>query len=433
MKKVLERQEDLNLWLEAKDKIRMVAPIPGTSRIGIEVPNSKATLVGLKSVVTSRQFREASMSGLYFPFGKSTIGETVLLDIAEMPHLLVAGSTGTGKSVFLNSLLISLTYKYTPEELRIIIVDPKVVEFTAFMGLPHLMFDDVITDNRKTCAMLEWAVEKMDERYRLLNENRVKKISEYNELMAKTGGRKMPRMLIIIDEFAEIMSSSAEKKLLENKINRLAAKARAAGIHLILATQRPSADIVEGSIKTNFVSRIAFKMGSSVDAQVIMNEPGSEKLLGKGDAMYRVSGMSNTERAQCAYISEKEIDAVCDYIRSHNRCYYDEFALEQINKNSQEEDTSSAGATVVSEGGAPPKNDDEIIKQAMRVAINENNVSGSMLQRKLGLGYPKAAKIMDILVSRGYVGAPIDSRRREILMDRASFEQTFGESFIKEQ
>ena len=221
---------------------------------------------------------------------------------------------------------------------------------------------------------------------------------------------------------------------MENKITRLAAKARAAGIHLIFAAQRPSADVVDGSIKTNFASRMAFKMASAVDAQVVMGETGAEKLLGYGDVLHRTGKMSFTERAQGALIEKPEIKRVCDYLRDNNKCYFDEFALEAINKGVEDEvssmDTASASGGGQAVGGADMsavRNDDEIIKQAMRIAILTNNVSGSMLQRKLGLGYPKAAKIMDKLMAKGYVGAPIDNRHREILMDREQFKQVFGE------
>ena len=429
IKRVTEKYEDLNLWIAARDKIRLVAPIQGTSRIGIEVPNASPATVGLKGLIESKEFKLAKQTSLSFCLGKDIVGKPVILDISKMPHLLVAGATGTGKSVFLNTLLMSLIYKYSPEELRIILVDPKVVEFSIFKGIPNLMFNEIFTDNARVCSMLEWAVQEMEERYRKLNDVLTKNIDEYNAYMEKKKGKKIPKILIIIDEFADLMNSSSERKLLENKISRLAAKARAAGIHLIMATQRPSADIMEGSIKTNFTSRIAFKMSSSTDAVVIMGESGAEKLLGRGDVLFRTSTMPSSERAQGCFVDTPEIDAVCRYVKEHNECYYDEFALEKILKGAQTED--SAPATSSFEGGSdtPAKSDDELIKKAMRFAISANNISISGMQRKLGIGFPKAGKLMDTLVEKGYVSETVDNKNRKILMTKEQFEEVFGEPF----
>ena len=433
VKRVTELQKDFNFRIAAHGTIRIVAPIPGTSRIGIEVPNSAPATVGLKELVMDPGFKNAKKSSLTFCLGKDLVGAPVNLDLSKMPHLLVAGATGTGKSVFLNTLLISLMYKYTPEELRIILVDPKIVEFSLFKGTPNLLFDEIITETPKACAMLDWACKEMDDRYRLLNENLVKNVDEYNAFMASKGGKPLYKILIIIDEFADLMATSNDKKNIENKISRIAAKARAAGIHLIMATQRPSVDIMEGSIKTNFTSRVAFKMSSPTDAQVIMGEIGAEKLLGRGDVLYRTSNMMTTERAQGAFIDTPEIDAICRYLKEHNKCYYNEFALDEINKNIEKEDAAAANATDVlgGESGADGNNksDEEIVKNAMRLAISTNNISISMMQRRLGLGYPRAGKIMDILVDRKYVSDSLNSRNREINMTKEEFENVFGEPF----
>ena len=361
--------------------------------------------------------------------GQDIVGRPVILDIAKMPHLLVAGATGTGKSVFLNTLLVSLIYKYSPEELRIILVDPKVVEFSIFRGIPNLMFNEIFTDNAKVCSMLEWAVQEMEDRYQKLNAVLAKNIEEYNGFMEKKKGKKIPKLLIIIDEFADLMNSSSERKLMENKISRLAAKARAAGIHLIMATQRPSADIMEGSIKTNFTSRIAFKMSSPTDAMVIMGEAGADKLLGRGDVLFRTSSMPSAERAQGCFIDTPEIDQVCKHIKEHNECYYDEFALEKILKGAQSEDTSAGDYIPASGDSTPAKSDEEFIKKAMRLAITANNISISGMQRKLGIGFPKAGKLMDTLVERGYVSESVDNKNRKILMTKEQFESVFGEPF----
>ncbi|MDY4186686.1 MAG: DNA translocase FtsK [Candidatus Borkfalkiaceae bacterium] len=437
VKRVTELQKDFNFRIAAHGTIRIVAPIPGTSRIGIEVPNSAPATVGLKELVMDQGFKNAKKSSLTFCLGKDLVGSPVNLDLSKMPHLLVAGATGTGKSVFLNTLLISLMYKYTPEELRIVLVDPKIVEFSLFKGTPNLLFDEIITETPKACAMLDWACKEMDDRYRLLNENLVKNVDEYNSFMASKGGKPLYKILIIIDEFADLMATSNDKKNIENKISRIAAKARAAGIHLIMATQRPSVDIMEGSIKTNFTSRVAFKMSSPTDAQVIMGEIGAEKLLGRGDVLYRTSNMMSTERAQGAFIDTPEIDAICRYLKEHNKCYYNEFALDEINKNiEKEEAANAANATDVlggESGDSSNKSDEEIVKNAMRLAINNNNISISMMQRRLGLGYPRAGKIMDILVDRKYVSDSLNSRNREINMTKEEFETVFGEPFDASQ
>ncbi len=431
VKRILEKYEDLNLWIAARDKIRLVAPIQGTSRIGIEVPNASPATVGLKGLIESREFKTAKQSSLSFCLGQDIVGRPVILDISKMPHLLVAGATGTGKSVFLNTLLISLIYKYSPEELRIILVDPKVVEFSIFRGIPNLMFNEIFTDNAKVCSMLEWAVQEMEERYQKLNEVLAKNIEEYNAYMEKKKGKKIPKLLIIIDEFADLMNSSSERKLMENKISRLAAKARAAGIHLIMATQRPSADIMEGSIKTNFTSRIAFKMSSPTDAMVIMGEAGADKLLGRGDVLFRTSTMPSAERAQGCFVDTPEIERVCRYIKENNESYYDELALEKIIKGAQTEDASSAVSESPGGGevGGSAKSDDELIKRAMRLAISTNNISISGMQRKLGIGFPKAGKLIDTLVERGFVSEAIDNKTRKIFMTKEQFEEVFGEPF----
>lgn len=437
VKDVTKLQSDFNFRIAARGPIRIVAPIPGTSRVGIEVPNTTPTTVGLKGLVTDDSFKNAKKSSLTFCLGRDLVGGPVNLDISKMPHLLVAGATGTGKSVFLNTLLISLMYKYTPEELRIILVDPKIVEFSLFKGTPNLLFDEIITETSKACAMLDWACKEMDDRYRLLNENLVKNVDEYNTFMASKGGKPLYKILIIIDEFADLMATSNDKKNIENKISRIAAKARAAGIHLIMATQRPSVDIMEGSIKTNFTSRVAFKMSSSTDSQVIMGENGAEKLLGRGDVLYHTSSMMSTERAQGAFIDTPEIDAICRYLKEHNKCYYNEFALNEINKNIEKEAVDMANATDVlggeSGGDGNNKSDEEIVKNAMRLAINNKNISISMMQRRLGLGYPRAGKIMDILVDRKYVSDSLNSRNREINMTKEEFENVFGEPFDASQ
>lgn len=435
MRKVTEKYEDLNLWMEARSRIRIVAPIPGTSRIGLEVPNSELSTVGLKQIINSDEFKNAKKSSITFGLGKDMVGETVVADISKMPHLLVAGATGTGKSVFLNTLLVSLIYKYSPEDLRIVLVDPKFVEFSVYKGIPELLFGEIFTEASEACAMLDWMVAEMERRYQIFREGSVRDINEYNEKVEGTGEKKMFRILVLMDEFADLMNQQNDKKRMDTAISRLAAKARAAGIHLILATQRPTTDIVDGSIKTNFPSRIVFKMSSQTDAIVVMGEAGAEKLLGDGDMLYKVAKMTNTERAQGAFINAKEVSDVCEYVKVNNKTYYDDCALDSILKAKDAPESSADDADGGSAGGSGGEEgvikgaavEENFIKAAMRIAINGSNVSISLLQRKLGVGYPKAGKIVDVLESRGYISAQVDNNKRKILMTAEQFEQTFGE------
>ncbi len=433
MRKVTEKYEDLNLWMEARSRIRIIAPIPGTSRIGLEVPNSELATVGLKAVMNTDEFKNAKKSSISFGLGKDMVGKTIIADIAKMPHLLVAGATGTGKSVFLNTLLISLIYKYSPEELRIVLVDPKLVEFSVYEGIPELLFGEIFTEAGEACAMLDWMVAEMGRRYQIFRKAVVRDIDEYNEFAESKGEKKMFRILVLIDEFADLMKQQNDKKRMDTAIGRLAAKARSAGIHIILATQRPTTDIVDGSIKTNFPSRIVFKMSSQTDAIVVMGEAGAEKLLGDGDMMYKVGKMSTIERAQGAFINAREVGDVCAYVRENNKTYYDDRALNSILK-AKDSDVGSSDEGEPHGGGGGEDGavkgavvEESLIKAAMRIAINGSNVSISMLQRKLGVGYPKAGKIVDVLEARGYISAQVDNNKRKILMTAEQFEQTFGE------
>ena len=432
MRKVTEKYDDINLWVAAKSKIRIVAPIPGTSRIGLEVPNSELTTVGVKEVMNSDEFKNAKKSSITFTLGKDMVGKSLVADIAKMPHLLVAGATGTGKSVFLNTMLVSLMYKYSPDELRMVLVDPKLVEFSVYKSIPELLFGEIFTEPQETCAMLDWMVEEMGRRYHAFQEAMVRDIDEYNAYVSATKGKKMFRILILIDEFADLMAQQNDKKRMDTAIGRLAAKARSAGIHIILATQRPTTDIVDGSIKTNFPSRIVFKMSSPTDAMVVMGEAGAEKLLGDGDMFYKVGKMSTIERAQGAFITAKEVNDVCTFVKENNKTFYDERALEAIRKIGEENEAAAASGDY--EGGGDESSaakgssvEESLLKAAMRIAIHGGNVSISLLQRKLGVGYPKAGKIVDTLEAKGYISGQAENNKRKILMTAEQFEQTFGE------
>ncbi|MBO7215028.1 MAG: hypothetical protein J6V66_05985 [Clostridia bacterium] len=312
MNRVTKLQGDLNLRIAAKSAIRMIAPVPNSSYVGIEVPNKEADCVNIKDIIVSDQFINSKPFSLTFALGKDIIGNPVSLDLADMPHALVTGTTGSGKSVCLNTLIISLIAKYGPDELRFVIVDPKRVDLEPFKEIPHMMFGDIIEDVPMTNSMLTWAVEEMENRYRELAKNRSKNIKDYNTRARANGERIMPRIVIIMDEFADIMLQ--DKKGVATKVCLLAQKARAAGIHLVLAAQRPSVDVVEGPIKSNLPSRIVFRASSMPDSVVSLGEPGAEKLLGKGDCLYKTGGMLSIERVRGAYVSDEEMYDVIDFV-----------------------------------------------------------------------------------------------------------------------
>lgn len=423
IKNIMKYADDLKLRLETASEIRF-ATIPKTPFIGVEVPNDVKSTVGLRDVLESEVFVKAKSSSLTFAIGKDIVGNPVVADITKMPHLLIAGSTGTGKSVGLNSLLVSLMYKYSPQELRFIIVDPKQVEFTIFDGIPHMFFDEILCDAPKTVAMLNWAVKEMEDRYTKLKNAVVRNIDEYNDQIDPRKERKMPRIVIIIDEFADLMS--VEKKNIEEKIARIAQKARAAGMYLILATQRPDVKIIEGSIKTNFTSRMAFKMSNAIDSTTILGEAGAEKLLGAGDLLYKTSTMTNVERAQGAFISTEEIKNVVKYIKDHNRSYFNDAALRSITKESSPQIESVNG-----KGGAPGGLAEGMVSEdyirALKVAVQVGTISISLLQRKLSFGYPKAAKIVDWMTEEGYVVTTQAGKQKQVTMTMDEFIEKFGD------
>ena len=420
IKNIMKYADDLKLRLETASEIRF-ATIPKTPFIGVEVPNDVKSTVGLRDVLESEVFVKAKSSSLTFAIGKNIVGDPVVADITKMPHLLIAGSTGTGKSVGLNALLVSLMYKYSPQELRFIIVDPKQVEFTIFEGIPHMYFDEILCDAPKTVAMLNWAVKEMEDRYTKLKNAVVRNIDEYNDQIDPRRERKMPRIVIIVDEFADLMS--VEKKNIEDKIARIAQKARAAGMYLILATQRPDVKIIEGSIKTNFTSRMAFKMSNAIDSTTILGEAGAEKLLGAGDLLYKTSTMTNVERAQGAFISTEEIKNVVKYIKDHNKSYFNDAALRTITKDSAPQVESYNGKEGDLSSDAVP--DDYI--HALKVAVQMGTISISLLQRKLSFGYPKAAKIVDWMSDEGYIVTSQMGKQKQVTLTMDEFIEKFGD------
>ncbi len=426
--RITKLQRDINLRVAAKSEIRMIAPVPNTSYVGIEVPNRVQETVNLKELLNSEIFRSSKPSTLNFALGKDVVGSPVYLDIAEMPHLLISGTTGSGKSVCLNTMILSLVYKYSPQELRIVIVDPKRVDLEPFRTIPHMLFGDIIEDVPTTNSMLTWAVEEMENRYKVLAKSHTKNIKDYNAKASANGEKIMPRIVIIMDEFADIMLQ--DKKGVGDKVCAIAQKARAAGIHLVLAAQRPSADIVEGPIKSNLPSRIVFRASSAIDSQVSMGIPnaGAEKLLGKGDCLYKTGGMFGIERVMGAYVSDEEMFDIIDFVTENNECYFDYNnwskiqARVQANQPQETADHEGVGADV----NTDPNAVDPLYIKAMRIGYEFGGLSASFLQRKMCLGYQRAARVVDWLTDNGYVTPNSIAGKKQMILPIEEFEERFG-------
>ena len=427
-KDIFQAKADLAFRLKSSD-MRMYN-VPNESLIGIELPNKVVSIVGLKSVLSSPEYKQLKKKGLQFVLGKNILGKSVVLDLARMPHLLVSGATGMGKSVCLSSLLISLLYRYSPAEMRLIIIDPKIVEFNKYKGIPHLVFNDIIGVDKRALAVLEWAVGEMDRRYQFLADNICTNIGEYNDMIDTTKDKRIPYIVILIDEFAELIMADEgkNKKKIENYISRLAQKARAAGISLILATQRPSVDVISGTIKTNVASRICFKTASSTDSRVVIDENGAEKLVCKGDCFYKTSDEGFLQRAQGSLIENSEVQSVLDYIRKNNECYYDDKVLELINSYATEDEEGSNEDTVSQPTGGEV---DEVMKKALRIVIDQRRVSNSALRTKLGIGYNRAATIVEWMTKMKYVSAALDNKDRAVLITREQYVESYGD-FIED-
>ncbi len=418
VKKILAHQDDIALNLASNGDIRIEAPIPGRSVVGIEVPNDKISTVGIKEILSSKEFQEAK-SPLSFALGKEISGAIRICNLAKMPHLLVAGSTGSGKSVCLNSIIISMLYKSSPEDLKLILIDPKRVEFSMYNELPHLMLPNVITETDKAVNALTWAVNEMERRYGLFQESKARNLDEYNSTQAVLSGqtKKLPFIVIIIDELADLMMLA--KKDIEEKIMRLAQKARAAGIHLILATQRPSVNVITGTIKANFPSRIAFAVTSYVDSKTILDASGAEKLLGKGDMLYAPSDQAEPTRIQGCYIDGKEVDNVVEFVKSNNNYEFDMDEAQNVV-------TAPKGY-----GGNPfapnPSQSDELLPYALKLFIENGQASITMLQRRFRIGFSRAANLVDEMEQKGYVGPAEGSKQRPVFITMDEYRALFGD------
>ena len=416
--KIVGLTDDIKLNLAATD-IRIEAPIPGKAAIGIEVPNKENQMVALRDLLENREFQEFD-SNLAFAVGKDIAGKTIVTDIAKMPHMLIAGSTGSGKSVCINTLIMSILYKAHPDDVKLIMVDPKVVELSVYNGIPHLLIP-VVTDPKKASAALHWAVTEMEERYRKFADFNVRDLKGYNKKVLELASKgeepvpkKLPQIVIIVDELADLMMVCPGE--VEESICRLAQLARACGIHVIIATQRPSVDVITGLIKANMPSRVAFAVASGVDSRTILDQVGAEKLLGKGDMLFYPQGYSKPARVQGAFVSDKEVYDVVDFLK--NQEYGNVYANDVEEKlNNMESSTGN------SSGGGSSENDlDEYFAEAGRFIIDKDKASIGSLQRLLKIGFNRAARIMDQLCEYGVVGEEEGTKPRKVLMTLEEFE-----------
>lgn len=418
--KIVGLADDIKLNLAAAD-IRIEAPIPGKAAVGIEVPNKENSAVMLRDLLESKEFK-GSPSKIAFAAGKDIAGKTVVADIAKMPHVLIAGATGSGKSVCINTLIMSILYKATPEEVKLVMIDPKVVELSVYNGIPHLMIP-VVTDPKKAAGALNWAVAEMTRRYQAFAEENVRDMKGYNEKMrsmpeTEEGKRAvLPQIVIIVDELADLMMVASGE--VEEAICRLAQLARAAGLHLVLATQRPSVNVITGLIKANMPSRIAFSVSSGVDSRTIIDMNGAEKLLGKGDMLFYPAGYQKPVRVQGSFVSDKEVQAVVDYlIHNNGDAVYDEEIVSHVN-------TAKVGTSA--EAPSEGEGRDVYFADAGRLIIEKDKASIGMLQRSFKIGFNRAARIMDQLCEAGVVGGEEGTKPRKILMAAEEFERFVAE------
>ncbi len=399
VQRITSLSDDIALTMKVA-AVRIVAPIPGKNRVGIEVPNIQTTMVSLREVLACDEFKNAN-SKLTLALGKDTAGKPIITDLGEMPHMLIAGTTGSGKTVCVNGIILSMLFNATPNDVKFLMVDPKMVELAPYNGLPHLLCP-VVTDPKKVATALAWVTNEMDERYQLLAKEGCRNIEAYNQKK-----QKLPYIVVIIDELADLMMIARDQ--VESAIARLAQLSRAVGIHLVLATQRPSVDVITGVIKANFPARISFKVASKVDSRTVLDMNGAEKLMGRGDLLFLEPGQPKPIRAQSSYVKDSEIENVLQFIKKQAEPIYDETILKQ-------QDQSQLG---------PALEKDELFDTASRLIIETGQASVSILQRRLRLGYTRAARLIDMMQDEGLVGPYRGSKPREILIDR--------EKWLKEQ
>ncbi len=410
--KIAKLSDDIALNLAA-ESIRIEAPIPGKQAVGIEIPNAEKEIVHFRDVVESKEFNEAE-SKLSMGLGKNIAGEIVIANIGKMPHVLIAGSTGSGKSVCINTLIASILYKAKPSEVRLLMVDPKVVELSVYNGIPHLLIP-VVTDPKKAAGALAWAVQEMENRYASFAEKGVRDLKGYNEALQKDGEEgKLPQIVIIIDELADLMMVAAKE--VEDSICRLAQKARAAGMHLVIATQRPSVDVITGIIKANIPSRIAFAVSSQIDSRTILDMAGAEKLLGKGDMLFYPIGASKPVRVQGAFVSDSEVEKIVDFIKSSTgETKYNDDIIEQI-ENANKSDREI-------EEDKEDDDCDEYLMEAIDMVVEIGQASASFIQRRFKVGYARAGRIIDQMEARGIISEYEGSKPRKVLITKEQWQE----------
>ena len=412
--KIANLADDIALNLAA-ESIRIEAPIPGKQAVGIEIPNKEKESVPLRDVIESEEF-ENNNSKLAVALGKDVAGNVVLADVAKMPHVLIAGSTGSGKSVCINTIITSFIYNAKPSEVKLVMVDPKVVELSVYNGIPHLLIP-VVTDPRKAAGALAWAVQEMDKRYNLFAEKGVRDLKGYNAAIEnESDGEivgKLPQIVIIIDELADLMMVAAKE--VEESICRLAQKARAAGMHLVIATQRPSVDVITGLIKANVPSRIAFAVSSQIDSRTILDQVGAEKLLGKGDMLFYPVGASKPIRVQGAFVSDSEVEKIVDFIKSNGIATYNEDIIEEIEKSNKSEGQM--------EKDAEDDDTDPLLMEAIDTVVEIGQASTSFIQRRFKVGYARAGRIIDQMEARGIISGYEGSKPRQVLITKERLEE----------
>lgn len=418
VRSIVNLVDDIALNL-ATSGVRIEAPIPGKQAVGIEVPNRNVSTVYLRELIENDKFKNSS-SKVTVSLGVDVSNEPVFADIAKMPHLLIAGATGMGKSVCINSMIVSLLYKASPNEVKLILIDPKKVELSIYNGLPHLLVP-VVSDPKKAAGSLHWAVTEMERRFELIEEAGVREIKKYNEIAKDNPDMEyIPQIVIIIDELADLMMTASDE--VEESICRLAQKARAAGMHLIIGTQRPSVDVITGLIKANIPSRIAFTVASQVDSRTIIDISGAEKLIGRGDMLFAPVGAQKPMRVQGAFVSEQEVESICNFIRQNvGNSEYDHNVMDSIEKEAAKCGHGKKGGAVVIDDDGEGRETDPMLRPAIELAIESGTISTSLIQRKLSLGYGRAAKLIDEMVERGIVSEKVGTKPRNILITKAQY------------
>ena len=419
LSKITNLADDIALALGAAG-VRISAIPDKISVVGIEVPNKIVNTVYAREVIDSPAFR-SSKSKISFAVGKDISGNCIVGDIAKLPHMLIAGTTGSGKSVCMNTLIVSLLYKAKPDEVRLIMVDPKMVELGVYNGIPQLLIP-VVTDPKKAAGALQWTVTEMMRRYRLMSEEGVRDLDSYNKAIAGDPERqKLPQIVVVIDELADLMLVAAKE--VEESICRIAQMGRASGIHLVIATQRPSADVITGLMKANIPSRIAFAVSSAMESRIILDTPGAEKLVGKGDMLFAPLGQGKPKRVQGCFITDDEVQEVAAFVKQTNTADYSDEVMAEIEKKAAESGKGGgAGASAAATPASDETEGDEMLPAAVDVILETGQASVSMLQRRLKLGYARAARIMDEMEERGIVGGFEGSKPRQLLITKEQWE-----------